>query len=567
MNRSILLLIFVLLTSLCDFSAYADYRDSFYKMRAEDSTLSAKERLDAMDNLIKSHPNDWHYLTKKAKLAHSLDEDMVAESALKILTDCHLQDIDLSERCEILDIYSIQLVLIGDYAEAIKVSNILLSENKPDSLIYRDANAYVTQSSAYRHLHNYGLADAQIAKAREIFNEIDKFPVSEETKVLTKLTYWKGETVLAIDKKEFNDAIKCLDKMLNIEHINRAQKAEIYQLYAFCYKKMGDLKVAKEIYDKCFREFDVEYSMMFHDVIKSYLDILIEMKDYIGALDIINRYQSQLDRSVMNKAYVAILRNKSKALAELGIGQEAYVTLARAFEINDTLTEINQQAARDLAQSEYESVVKDCEAEKSANAKTNMLLIILVMVLIILIIVILVICHRLKQQKKKISDIGNRDSADLTNLKAQVEKLESEYEKYKRILVAANVKLQNYAARIDKLNTILSTVKTTDEIKVKSAQEVLADTLNNEEPMNLLISSFESLHPLFFTRVRAAFPNITNAELRLCAFIMLNLSTREIATTMNRSQRTIESLKYRLHQKFNLPARDSLESYIHRTFN
>jgi DNA-binding CsgD family transcriptional regulator/competence protein ComGC len=330
---------------------------------------------------------------------------------------------------------------------------------------------------------------------------------------------------------------------------------------------MGDLKVAKEIYDKCFREFDVEYSMMFHDVIKSYLDILIEMKDYIGALDIINRYQSQLDRSVMNKAYVAILRNKSKALAELGIGQEAYVTLARAFEINDTLTEINQQAARDLAQSEYESVVKDCEAEKSANAKTNMLLIILVMVLIILIIVILVICHRLKQQKKKISDIGNRDSADLTNLKAQVEKLESEYEKYKRILVAANVKLQNYAARIDKLNTILSTVKTTDEIKVKSAQEVLADTLNNEEPMNLLISSFESLHPLFFTRVRAAFPNITNAELRLCAFIMLNLSTREIATTMNRSQRTIESLKYRLHQKFNLPARDSLESYIHRTFN
>ena len=64
---------------------------------------------------------------------------------------------------------------------------------------------------------------------------------------------------------------------------------------------------------------------------------------------------------------------------------------------------------------------------------------------------------------------------------------------------------------------------------------------------------FEQIHPLFFSRLSKAFPALTTGELRLCAFIVMNMTSKEIASVTNRSIRTIDSIKFRLRSKMSIP--------------
>ncbi len=75
---------------------------------------------------------------------------------------------------------------------------------------------------------------------------------------------------------------------------------------------------------------------------------------------------------------------------------------------------------------------------------------------------------------------------------------------------------------------------------------------------------FGETHPAFFSELYKAFPNLTPMENRLCAFIVLNLSTKEIASLTNRSVRTVESMKFRLRKKMGIPRNVSILSFLQR---
>ena len=57
-------------------------------------------------------------------------------------------------------------------------------------------------------------------------------------------------------------------------------------------------------------------------------------------------------------------------------------------------------------------------------------------------------------------------------------------------------------------------------------------------------------------RLSATYPLLTPAERRLCAFIKMNISTKEIAPLMNISARGVEIARYRIRKKLSL-ARDT----------
>ena len=73
---------------------------------------------------------------------------------------------------------------------------------------------------------------------------------------------------------------------------------------------------------------------------------------------------------------------------------------------------------------------------------------------------------------------------------------------------------------------------------------------------------FEQIHPLFFSRLSKAFPALTTGELRLCAFIVMNMTSKEIASVTNRSIRTIDSIKFRLRSKMSIPKETSTLAFL-----
>ncbi|KFF11283.1 hypothetical protein IW15_16150 [Chryseobacterium soli] len=66
------------------------------------------------------------------------------------------------------------------------------------------------------------------------------------------------------------------------------------------------------------------------------------------------------------------------------------------------------------------------------------------------------------------------------------------------------------------------------------------------------INRFKELYPEFYDNLTSKYQNLTLNDLKLCAFIKLNFSNKEIAEYDHISVRTVESKKYRLRKKLNL---------------
>lgn len=72
---------------------------------------------------------------------------------------------------------------------------------------------------------------------------------------------------------------------------------------------------------------------------------------------------------------------------------------------------------------------------------------------------------------------------------------------------------------------------------------------------------FEKVNPSFYRRLMDKHPNITEKEKRLCAFLALGLSSKEIAQITFREVRSIESSRNRLRKKLDLAADANLTEY------
>lgn len=73
---------------------------------------------------------------------------------------------------------------------------------------------------------------------------------------------------------------------------------------------------------------------------------------------------------------------------------------------------------------------------------------------------------------------------------------------------------------------------------------------------------FEQVHPDFFARLKERFPDLSKNELRLCAYIRLNMSAKEIAQVLSVRADTVNTSRYRLRKKIGLPQGTSLDSFI-----
>ena len=62
--------------------------------------------------------------------------------------------------------------------------------------------------------------------------------------------------------------------------------------------------------------------------------------------------------------------------------------------------------------------------------------------------------------------------------------------------------------------------------------------------------------------MKAAHPSLTPSDLKLCAYLRLNLSSKEIAPMLHISIRSVEIKRYRLRKKINLIHDEGLVNYI-----
>jgi len=88
------------------------------------------------------------------------------------------------------------------------------------------------------------------------------------------------------------------------------------------------------------------------------------------------------------------------------------------------------------------------------------------------------------------------------------------------------------------------------------------DNISSQDDWHLFETNFERAHEQFLHKIKNQFPILTPKDLRLCAFLRMNLSSKEIAPLLGISVRGVENHRYRLRKKMGLDHDENLIDMI-----
>lgn len=175
--------------------------------------------------------------------------------------------------------------------------------------------------------------------------------------------------------------------------------------------------------------------------------------------------------------------------------------------------------------------------------------------------------HAAEQQKVQyIHELERKkDAAEIIALQNQ--KLQAEIG-FKNAELAANaMHLVKKAELLTNIKTeLLQVMKTVDNEKTVEALRKLMKNVSDDEQIDKEWESFtkhfDQVHSNFSSVLKERHPALTSNELKLCAYLRMNLSTKEIAQLLNISVRGVEISRYRLRKKLQLPTEVSLFDYL-----
>jgi ligand-binding sensor domain-containing protein/DNA-binding CsgD family transcriptional regulator len=194
----------------------------------------------------------------------------------------------------------------------------------------------------------------------------------------------------------------------------------------------------------------------------------------------------------------------------------------------------------------------------------------LVFIYVVLFIILFFTLHVIsknyyKRQRENLAEKTLRDT-ELKELESSQKIIKLNNDKLRSDIESKNRELATSTMSIIKKNEFLNSIKSELIIKGKEGIDkvvkIIDQNLNNTDDWKLFQEAFNNADKNFLKKIKSKHPELTPNDLRLCAYLRLNLSSKEIAPLLNISPRSVEVKRYRLRKKMNLPHDANLTNYI-----
>ncbi len=167
-----------------------------------------------------------------------------------------------------------------------------------------------------------------------------------------------------------------------------------------------------------------------------------------------------------------------------------------------------------------------------------------------------------KEKQKELQLLAEQKIVKLRNqhLRNELESKSRELANSTMITIRRNETLTEIKDEFEKQKELLGT-----RFPNKNYEKIIKlinRNLTNEEEWKVFENNFDQAHNNFFKRLKRQFPLFTPGDLRLCAYLHLNLTSKEIAPLLNISIRGVEIHRYRLRKKLQLSAEENLVEFI-----
>ena len=184
--------------------------------------------------------------------------------------------------------------------------------------------------------------------------------------------------------------------------------------------------------------------------------------------------------------------------------------------------------------------------------------------------------HRLQMREKEAEMALQeaRHQKETEEKDRQIQQLERE--QYEKELKHKSQEMANVMMSLTHKNDTLQTVKRElqniiamvprGNVEVRKAiaglQEKVVVDIKSDDVLKRVEEEFDIVHDNFIKKLREKYPDLNTNEIMLCAYLKMNLSTKEIAPLLNISPRGVETIRYRLRKKLGLDREASLSSFI-----
>jgi len=177
----------------------------------------------------------------------------------------------------------------------------------------------------------------------------------------------------------------------------------------------------------------------------------------------------------------------------------------------------------------------------------------------LLLLIIILITH--KAYKRYYLEKFKHDQLENQQMIMQIknEKLNQDIDNKNRELAISTMSIIKKNRLLNKIKKELKRTNGTDN---NIAIELIDSNLNDTKDWSFFEQAFNNVDKDFLEKIKISHPDLTPNDLRFCAYLRLNLSSKEIASLLNISIKSVETKRYRLRKKLSLEHNDGLVEYI-----
>ena len=532
--------------ALISFQAHADVRTRFFLQRLNDPSLDLYTRMSCIDSLLSQKLETGladSLLFLKAEFANNLGEYAEVGNIYRQMKPSAIGRLPLNKRCRIEQYNILALLHLHRHYDCLESCLNILGLDKPDSLIYYDA------------LVNQALMSLTPSSSKKIASYIADTERLLQYAEERNLPFYTVETLrYALLQMRFDEATRRQDYEKALEYgttLVRTSKDPKYKLglksnIAFIYMRIG----------------------RYEDAEKSYLEVLSApsphscqastLMNYTHMLNLKNRFEESLaafeqwkDKipSIEGDIYHSyLLVNKGTAQAGVGDYRMAYNTLTRAFNELDSIC-LNTNARNEqllinyLQQKEH---LADVEERCSEATGRETAIIIIAAVLLFSTVALLILYIHLRNRAKS----RERRLKDLAEASQQIHMQQEESENSDKARIAERLlHIAEMEESIARIKEIVGSASVISDEPVREPRTLAGSMSGQNDTRSLFEQQLDQSHREFLNNLYAAYPDLTPSEARICIYLVMNLSTKEIASITHKSIRSVESARYRIRKK------------------
>jgi len=255
----------------------------------------------------------------------------------------------------------------------------------------------------------------------------------------------------------------------------------------------------------------------------------------------------------------------AKTYQEYGYVNKALMYYKKSSDWKDSLLTTQSKKWISEMQMKYEFGKKEQEVEflKQRNKLNRIILIITLSAIFLFLILIIYVMRNRSVREKQRNELlyKEKELAETRN-----KSLQEELEHKNRELSSQAMHVINKNSILTKIRELIQNISRSNiqllENKLNEVDQLIESNVSLDDDWETFKMHFEKVHTDFFTWLYKNYPGLTQNDIRLCAYLVINLNINEMADILGISPDSVRKRRQRLRTKLDLPQDTDIHEFL-----